>query len=75
MAQLEAIPSSPIDSYIGEEADLTATSIQVAIESNNASPEPPPDKIILAPSLVPHKVCAPDPSTASLSFSGHAPGP
>ena len=41
--QLEAIPSSPITSYTREEADpqLTTTSLQVVIESNKVSPEPP----------------------------------
>ena len=43
VAQLEAIPSSPVTSYMREEADpqLTATSLQVVIESNMVSPEPP----------------------------------
>ena len=40
LAQLEAIPSSPITSHTREEADpqLTTTSLQVVIE---VSPEPP----------------------------------
>ena len=43
LAQLEAIPSSPITSHMREEADhlLTTTSLQVVIESNKVSPEPP----------------------------------
>ena len=43
LAQLEAIPSSPITSHMREEADpqLTTTSFQVVIESNKVSPEPP----------------------------------
>ena len=43
LAQLEAIPSSPIASHTREEADpqLTTTSLQVVIESNKVSPEPP----------------------------------
>ena len=43
LAQLEAIPSSPITSHPREEADpqLTTTSLQVVIESNKVSPEPP----------------------------------
>ncbi len=41
--QLEAIPSSPITSYVRKEADphLTTTSLQVAVEGNNVSPELP----------------------------------
>jgi len=43
LAQLEAIPSSPITSHTREEADPqpTTTSLQVVIESNKVSPEPP----------------------------------
>ena len=43
MAQLEAIPSSPITSHTREEADpqLTTTSLQVVIECSKVSPEPP----------------------------------
>ena len=43
LEQLEAIPSSPITSHTREEADLqlTTTSLQVVIESNKVSPEPP----------------------------------
>ena len=43
LVQLEAIPSSPIASYMGEEADphLTITSIQSAVESNKITPQPP----------------------------------
>ena len=43
LVQLEAIPSSPITDYMGEEADpqLTTTSLWVVIESNKVSPEPP----------------------------------
>jgi len=43
VAQLEALPSSPITSHPREEADpqLTTTSLQVVIESNKASSEPP----------------------------------
>ena len=41
--QHEAIPSSPISSYAGTEADshLTTTSLWVVVESNKVSPEPP----------------------------------
>ena len=43
MVQLEAILSSPIAGYMGEEANpqLTTTSLQVVVESNKVSPEPP----------------------------------
>ena len=43
MLQLEAIPSSPIASYVGEEADphLSTISLQIVIESDKVSPEPP----------------------------------
>jgi len=39
MAQLEAIPSIPIASYMGEEADFhfTTTSLQVIVEGNKVS--------------------------------------
>ena len=39
LAKLEAIPSSPIASHVGEEADphLSATSFQGVVESYNAS--------------------------------------
>ena len=42
LAQLETIPSSPITSYMREEADpqLTTTSLQVVIESDKVAPEP-----------------------------------
>ena len=41
--QLEAIPSGLIASYMAEEADfhLTTTSLQVGIESNKVTLEPP----------------------------------
>ena len=43
LAQPEAIPSLPITSYVGEEADpnLAATSFQGVIESGKVFPEPP----------------------------------
>ena len=77
LAQLEAIPSSPIASYMREEADpyLITASLQAVVESNKVSPEPPPDKTIPAPSATPHKTCAPHSSPAPLPFSEHAPGP
>ena len=39
LVQLEAIPSSPITSYMREEVEpqLTTTSLQVVIESNKVS--------------------------------------
>ena len=77
LAQLEAIPSGPLNSYAREEADpqLTTTSLQLVTESNNVSPEGGlPDWTIPAPSATPLNPCAPDPSSALLPFSGHAPG-
>ena len=71
MAQLEAIPSSPITSYMGEEADpqLTTTSLQVVTESNKVSSEPPllqtEQSQLLQPLLIrpvlqtPHQLCCP----------------
>jgi len=43
VAQLEAVPSSPITSYMGEEADpcFTTTSLQVVVERGKVTPEPP----------------------------------
>ncbi|KAK4810666.1 hypothetical protein QYF61_007466 [Mycteria americana] len=43
LAQLEAISSRPITSYLGEETDthLSTTSFQVVVESNKVSPQPP----------------------------------
>ena len=43
VVQLEAVLSSPISSSMREEADpqLTTVSLQVVIESNKVSPEPP----------------------------------
>ena len=43
LAQLEAILFSPVASYIREDADphLATASLQVVVESNNISPEPP----------------------------------
>ena len=43
LAQLEAILSSPIASYTGEEADVhrTATFFQVAVESDKVPSQPP----------------------------------
>ena len=40
--QLEAIPSSAIASYVGEEADphFVTASFQAAVESNKVSPDP-----------------------------------
>ncbi|KAK4828379.1 hypothetical protein QYF61_026117, partial [Mycteria americana] len=43
LAQLEAISSHPITCYLGEETDphLSTTSLQVAVESDKVSPQPP----------------------------------
>jgi len=76
LVQLEAIPSSLITSYTTEEADpnLSTTSFRVVIVINKVSPEPPllqPEQSQLPqPLLV--KACAPDPSPASLPFSGRS---
>jgi len=42
LEQHSAIPSSPLTSYMGEEADaqLTTVSFQVVVESINVTPEP-----------------------------------
>ena len=41
LVQLEAIPSSPISSYMGEEANPHLTTLQLAVESDKVSPQPP----------------------------------
>jgi len=43
LAQLEAIASRPVASYLGEETNtcLTTPSFQGAAESNEVSPQPP----------------------------------
>jgi len=68
--QLEAIPPSPVASYVVEEADpcLTTTSLQAVIESNKVSPEPPflqteqsqlPQLLLIRPVLqIPHSFVA-----------------
>ena len=75
---LEAIPSHPITSYAGEEADphLATTSFTVVAESDKASPEPPlsQTKQPQFPQLLLIDLCS-RPLTASLPYSGHAPGP
>ena len=75
--QHEAIPSSPISSYAGTEADShrTTISLWVVVESNKVTPEPPLDWAIPVSLAVPLKTCTPDPSPASLPFSEQAPGP
>ena len=71
LAQLEATPSHPINSYMGEKADphFATTTLQMIVESNNVSPEPPllqteqsqfpqplPIRLLLhCPSLVTHQ--------------------
>jgi len=56
--------SRPISNYLGEEANphLSITSLQVGVDSNKVSPEPPPDHTIPIPSTTPQQTCAPDPS-------------
>jgi len=43
LAQLAAVSSHPVTSYLGEQTDphLATTSFQVVVESNEVSPEPP----------------------------------
>ena len=43
LVQLEAIPSSPVASYMGVEADphLSTASLQILLESDKVSPESP----------------------------------
>ena len=76
LVQLEAIIFHPITSYLGGVTDphLATTSFQIVVESSKISPEPPPDYTILAPSAIPRRTCASDPSPASLSFSEHTKG-
>ena len=70
LAQFEAIPSSPITSYVREEADpqLTRISLQEVIESDKGLPwaSSSPDYTVPAPSAAFHKACAPDPSPSLL---------
>lgn len=76
LAQVEAIPSSPIATYVGKEADfhLTTASLCVFVESGKVSPWA--DQTIPVPSVVLRdKSCAPDPSPALLPFSERTPGP
>jgi len=79
--QLEAIASSPITSYTREEADpqLTTTSLQVVIESNKVSSEPPllqtEQSQLLQPLLIspvlqtPHQLCCPSLNTIQLKLT------
>ncbi|KAK4823326.1 hypothetical protein QYF61_000928 [Mycteria americana] len=78
LVQLKAISSCPMACYLGEETDphLSTTSFQAVVESNKVSPQTPllqAKQSLFIPSVAPHKTCAPDPSPASLPFSGHAP--
>jgi len=54
LTQLEAIPSSPVISYLKEVANLhlTTASFQVVVENDKVSP---------LPSDTPDRACAPDP--------------
>ncbi|KAK4821667.1 hypothetical protein QYF61_027135 [Mycteria americana] len=74
LVQLEAISSRPSTCYLGEETDphLATTSFQVVVESNKVSPQPP---FLQAKQPQLPQTSAPDPSPASLPFSGHAPAP
>ena len=61
--QLEAVPSHPIASYLGEE-----TSTHLALPSFHQQGLPSasssPDSTAPAPSAAPRKTCSPDPSPA-----------
>ena len=81
LVQLEAVCPCLIACYLGEETNtrLTTTSFQVVVESNEASPqstflqtEQPQFPQLL---LTGHRTCSPDPWSASLPSSGHAPAP
>jgi len=41
LAQIEAIPSHPIASYLGEKANPHLYTASLQVEGNKASPEPP----------------------------------
>ena len=77
LAHLEAIPSCLIVSYVQKEAGphFAATSFQVVVESNKVSPEPPllQTEQSQLPRLFLIRLVLP--SSASLPFSGHVPGP
>jgi len=79
LAQLEAIPSCPVASYMGEEANphLTTTSFQGIVESSKFSSEPPLLQTKQpVPSATPPKTHeTPGASPASLPSSGHIPEP
>ena len=78
LVQLKAIPSHPTASYLGKRPIPTSTTFfHTVVESSKVSLKHPllPDWIIPVPSVTPHKTCAPDPSSASLPFTGHVPGP
>ena len=63
LAQLEAIPSCPIASYVGEEANPHF--FQAAVKSLYESP---PDWTITVPSATPHEACALDASPLCCPF-------
>ena len=52
LVQLEAIPTSSIANYMGEEANLTLVTIsfQVVVENGEVTPEPHPDCTVLVSS-------------------------
>ena len=71
LVRLETIPSSPIASYMGEEANshLATTSLQGVLEGYKVSPEPPrlqtkqfqlPQLLLIRAVLqTPHQLCCP----------------
>jgi len=70
--QLETIPSSLIASYVEEvDSHLTTTSLQVVVESNKVSSEPPlmQTKQSQIPQLLPMRLVLQTPSPAPLPFS------
>lgn len=79
LLQLEAIFSCPITSYRGQETNphLAASSFQVVIENSKVTPQHPflQDKHLQLPQKFLTEFCAPDPSPALFSFSGHTPAP
>jgi len=79
LAQLGAVLSHPIVSYVGEEADThhTASSFQVTVESDEVSPEPPLPQAEQSqfPQLFPHQSLCSRPLTAPLPFSRQTMGP
>jgi len=70
LVQLEAIASSSIISYLGEEANthLTTVSFQAVVETHKVSPEPPPNKTPF-PQQLPMRLELQNPHQLFLPFS------